>query len=496
MRYGLAGLAILLGLVVGASADDSLSYIPGQICCFLREGANIDEVNARWDTITLEADPEEAFYLLYAEGIEDLEAFADSLSQDPDVEAAEVNYRLETPEAVRQMVIGAVGGTWDDFQDQSLTERIGLDLARTMSTGAGVIVAVLDTGIDPNHDAFAGRLAAVGFDCIDSDREPWESANGVDDDGDGSIDEGYGHGTMVAGLVTLVAPDAVILPVRVLDDEGRGNSYDITQGMMRALSNGASVINMSFGAPQIIATIKQKLRVANTRGAVTIAGAGNRNRENPPYHPACDSLAFMVTALDSLDVKAEFADYHSLVLVSAPGVGVRSTYPGNDWGIGSGCSFATPLVSGEAALVLSLEPGLSREALGWILQAGVDPIYPIPGNGLFAGKLGSGRIYLPAALQNLMSPSAVDPTTRRTVRAWPNPSNGVLNFVAPEGNGPVGVRIYDAGGRLLGSFEVSPGAPAAWEARTADGRPFPAGSYWLRLNAAAGGRVLPWRVVR
>jgi subtilisin family serine protease len=496
MRYVLVLTSILLGLLAGASADDDAGYVPGQICCFLREGADIDTVNARWGTVTLDDESGADFYLLFAAGVDDLEAFADSLGQDPDVVAAEVNYRLETPEAVRQMVIGAVGGTWDDFQDQSLTQRIGLDLAHTMSTGAGVIVAVLDTGIDPDHDAFAGRLVEARFDCVDHDHEPWEVADGVDEDGDGFIDEGYGHGTMVAGLVVLVAPGAMIMPVRVLDDEGRGNSFDITQGMMKAISHGASIINMSFGAPHIISTVQQKLHVASVHGAVTFAGAGNRNREEPPYYPASDSLAFMVTALDSLDVKADFADYHRRVLVSAPGVGVRSTYPGNDWGIGSGCSFATPLVSGEAALVRSLEPGMGRAEMGMALQAGVDPIYGIPGNELYLARLGTGRISLPGALWNLLPESAAGPSALLSARAWPNPSPGVIHFTAPGVDGPLNARIYDAGGRLLESLAAPRGGSLTWDARTAGGRPLPAGSYWVRLTAAPGRRVLSLRVLR
>jgi len=491
----IATTLILLGMSAGAQAEDGIAFAPGQICCFLREGGQIDEVNARWGTVTLEAEGDE-FFLLYAAGVGDLEAFADSLSQDPDVEAAEVNYLLETPEAVRQMVIGAVGGTWDDFEDQALTERIGLDRAHTMSTGDGVIVAVLDTGIDPSHDVFAGRLSAAGYDPIEDDREPWELANGIDDDGDGVVDGGYGHGTMVAGLVALVAPGATILPVRVLDDEGRGNSFDITQGMMRALANGASVINMSFGAPHIITTIQQKLHVANVHGAVVIAGAGNRNQENPPYHPACDSLAFMVTALDSLDVKADFADYHGRVLVSAPGVGVRSAYPGNDWGIGSGCSFATPLVSGEAALILSLDPSLGREELETVLQAGVEPIYQIPRNGLYAGKLGSGRIYLPGALTGLLPAATPDGPGWRGIRVWPNPSQGVIHFAAPGWGEPLEAGVYDAGGRRLGAFEAPRGEVLSLRVLSAGGQPLPAGSYWLRLGAGPEQRVLPLRILR
>jgi subtilisin family serine protease len=443
--------------------------------------------------------PEENFYLVYIEGIEDLEDYAAQMTEDPAVSIAEANYYLPSPEAVRQMVIAAVGGTWEEYADQELTGRIGLDEAHQASLGAGVVVAILDTGLDPEHQAFDGRLSSHGYDFVDYDDEPWEEANGQDDDEDGLTDAGYGHGTMVAGIVALVAPEATILPIRVLNDEGQGNLFAIAQGMIYARIRGADVINMSFGVPLNTATMEHFLRIADHLGLLIAAGAGNENREEPPYYPAYDERVFMITALDSLDVKADFADFNSEVLVSAPGVAVRSAYPGDDWGIGSGCSFATPFVSGEIALILSLFPAWDREETATRLQTAVDPIYEIPGNEPYLDKLGTGRIYLPLAVGGLTSLSEGGAPFIRGIDAWPNPSRGMIHLRITDMACPMaGVRIHiiDPAGRLVRELVQPKRTTVTWDGRDDNGNPVPTGAYFARTTATNGTQTVPLILLR
>ncbi len=473
-------MVVLLALPLCARAE--LDYVPDQICCMLEEGHTIEEINQRWGTATLMADLESEIFLLRAPAVGNLLEFIALMALDEAIDVVDANWRLETPEGVRQMVVAVVGGTWGDFVDQSMTERIGLEAAHAITRGAGVTVAVLDTGVDPTHEALAGRLTTYGFDCIDFDQYPWETSNGLDDDGDGQIDEGYGHGTMVAGLVALVAPEARIMPIRVLDDEGRGTLFGVAKGIVTASAHGANIINASFGTPQVVETIKRKLRVATVHRTFTVAGAGNRDLEFPPYHPACDSLAFMVTALDSADVKAGFADYSARVIVSAPGAGLLSAYPGG-WAIGSGCSFATPLVAGEMALLLSVQPVQSYASMRALVAAGVDPIYYLPGNGPYAGKLGAGRINLPVALGDMSAvPIRDDPA--RAIRVWPNPARGAVQLALPGGTpGPWRLSVHDAAGRLVQVARSSDGAGPGWSARDLAGRLASPGIYYLRLTA-------------
>lgn len=129
---------------------------------------------------------------------------------------AEPNYIGATPEG-RQDYIWATGATVGGYAAQWAPEAMQLARAQRVTRGAGVTVAVLDTGVDLAHPALAGRLVP-GYDFVDFDSDPSEV-------GVYGIDRGFGHGTHVAGLVALAAPDAKIMPVRVLDPSGRGNAW-------------------------------------------------------------------------------------------------------------------------------------------------------------------------------------------------------------------------------------------------------------------------------
>jgi len=487
-------LAFVVGTMVPApGASPTLPYCEN-ICCILVDGANVEEVNQRWGTYVIAAEEGEDLYLLGVEHTTNLERLSKAMSLDPAIETVEPDRVIETPEAVRQMVIAAVGGTLDDFSAQDFTARVHLDLAHETSRGAGVVVAVLDTGIDRDHPLFAGRLHEFAFDTIDNDTSAGEEANGCDDDGDGMIDEAYGHGTMVAGLIALVAPEARIMPIRVLDDEGRGTIFTVARGMMKAMSHGAHLINMSFGAPRVMETIRQKLRVANIHRAITFAGAGNRGIEFPPYHPACDLLAHMVTAVDSIDIKADFSDYHEASLISAPGVAVRSAYPNGEWAVGSGCSFATPIVCGAAALLLGVDPRQSEQDLILQIGSGAEPIDGLPGNEPYAGKLGAGRIDLAGSVQAYATGVEDRGPKIMALVAWPNPSSGPMHFRLDQQAGTLRLTILDAGGRLVRQMDA--GSSMRWDGLDRSGRRVAPGIYWARVESGREVGRLALTIVR
>ena len=399
--FTLSKRLILAALIV---ASPGLGSEQTELIVQVSDGYSVQDINDAWGTRTLERVGDTAFHVLLAPDGVPTDSLAQEMLGAPAVDQAEPNWDVETSEAVRQMVVAVVGGRWEEFADQGMTERIGLPAARKLARGRGVRVAVLDTGVDPEHPALACRLSEDGWDMVDRDDTPWETANHRDDDDDDQVDEAYGHGTMVAGLVGLVAPDAEIVPIRVLNDDGLGRASDIVHGLLHAIELGVDVINMSFGSPYQIHSIADMLAVAWNQGIVMVAGAGNENRAQDPYFPAADPHCFMVTSVDSMDVKADFADYGPEVLVSAPGVGLRSTYPRGRWGIGSGNSFATALVSGEVAIVQGLiheEPGDLEHR---VLEA-VEPIDELAGNHPYREQLGSGRIYLPWSLDGIVPPN-------------------------------------------------------------------------------------------
>lgn len=516
----LAGFAILLTATGSTAPATAASYAEGEIVVELNPGFTIEGVNERWGTTTIDVFEEAELYLVYKPDTPDLEAFALQMMTDPAILEAEVNYFEDTPEGIRQMVIVAVGGEMVDYEDQEIAERIGLPQAHEKSTGFGVTVGVLDSGVDPDHIALRDQLVP-GYDFVDHDSEPWEESNGIDDDQDGLTDDGFGHGTMVAGIIALVAPHAQIMPIRVLDDEGRSDAWTVARAIRYAVDQGAHVINMSFGVPRTISTIGHEITYARYHGIHMVAGAGNENTDDHVYYPGGDSKVMLITALDSLDIKADFADWKSKVLVSAPGTGVRSSYPGGEWGLGAGCSFATPFVTGEVALILSHAPNMTADDMEERVEYAVQPIYHIPQNGPYDGKLGSGRIYLPRALQNYTSaaplrPGAGQPHPPRNgvgprlmgslAVAFPNPARGAVSFQLPEAGlreargagtpGSIDASIFDARGRLIQSLVAPSGTTIGWDGTLPSGQRAPAGSYFAILRQDGRAYRVPVRLLR
>jgi len=470
-----------LGVALFASLASAQSYVPDQIVVELIPGAEIEDVNGRWGTSTIDQFEDGLLNLLDASGLGDIVILAAQMTGDPDVLEAEPNFLEDTPEGVRSMVVTAIGGEFVDFEDQELTERISLDLAHSVTRGLGTLVAILDSGIDPDHEVFAGRVAANGYDFVDEDSEPWEEADGVDNDGDDQIDEGYGHGTMVAGLVLLVAPEATVLPIRVLDDDGRSDAYRVARAIRYAREQGADIMNLSFGSPVGISFLQTELALAELDDIVIVAGAGNESREEPAYFPGESSKAIMITALDSNDVKADFADWNQEVFVSAPGTGVRSAYPGGEWALGAGCSFATPLVSGMAALIRAMKPTWNKDFVEDRIEVSVDEIYGIPGNQAYDEMLGSGRIDVFEAVTGLATSSVPTAELVSSIRALPNPSTGEVRFQNLTADArPFPVEVLDATGRILRTIEPSRSGDLAWDGRDEMGREVSSGVYFYR----------------
>ncbi|GBC83284.1 Thermophilic serine proteinase [bacterium HR10] len=321
-----------------------------------------------------------------------------SLRTDPDVVQSEPNFLLQTPEVAQKTVIFIDqktvifidGSSPAAYFDQSAGARIGLAAAHRIARGAGVTVAVIDTGVDRTHPALRHRLAPGMFDFIEGDADPSEAAGGP----------GFGHGTFVAGIVALVAPEAKILPLRAFTAEGVSTSFTVARAIRYALAQGAQVLNLSFGMLGFSRLIDGALEEARARGVIAVASAGNDGQEVPHY-PASDESVLAVAATDAADRKANFSNYGRHVDLSAPGVGVYSAYPGALFGWASGTSFAAAFVSGSAALVLSALPASvrarSRSQVIRILQdsaSDIRGVNPRP----YWGKLGSGRLHVGNAL--------------------------------------------------------------------------------------------------
>lgn len=289
--------------------------------------------------------------------------------------------------------------------------KIQAPQAWDVHTGSGVVVAVVDTGVDYNHPDLAATMW-VNVDEV--------AGNGVDDDGNGFVDDARGwnfaygnanpmddhsHGTHVAGTVAAVANNSVgvvgvafnarWMAVKGLDSAGSGGNADLAAGVIYAADNGADVINASWGGTVSDSVLSNAVAYAQSHGVVVVAAAGNSNADVSGFYPASYPGVIAVAATDTADQRAAFSNWGSRIDVSAPGVSIFSTKPGASYGYLQGTSMASPHVAGVAALVLSKFPALSVAQVRTSLLSAVDDVGP-PG---FDIQTGHGRINAFKAVQ-------------------------------------------------------------------------------------------------
>ncbi|QMS90040.1 S8 family serine peptidase [Nostoc edaphicum CCNP1411] len=245
-------------------------------------------------------------------------------------------------------------------------------------TGQGVVVAVVDTGVDYNHEDLRNNIWTNANEI---------AGNGIDDDGNGYIDDNYGwnfsgnnnntldingHGTHVSGTiagennnygVTGIAYNAKIMPVKVLNDSGSGSYSSISKGIRYAVDNGANVINLSLGGASANRTLESAINYASSKGVIVVMAAGNDGDSLPDY-PAryAYKSGIAVGAVDRNNNMPDFSNRSGtdeIAYVTAPGVKVYSSVPNNQYATYNGTSMATPHVAGVVALMLSANPNLT-----------------------------------------------------------------------------------------------------------------------------------------
>jgi subtilisin family serine protease len=306
------------------------------------------------------------------------------LQADARVNTSELNRVFASPEGTTQSFFVSVAPP--DYPDQPAVNIVGL--SPTLGpTGQGITVAILDTGVGP-HTALQARLTTAAFNFVDNNSDTSDVGDGLDDNGDGQVDEMVGHGTMVAGLVFLAAPAAQLMPVKVLNSDGEGTTFSVAAGIYFASDHAANIINLSLASPRTSQIIDDAIAAAGGH-AIVVGGVANDDTAEPSY-PAASPGVIAVAATDNTDHKAPFSNYGSYVSICAPGTGVVSTFPGDQYARASGCSFASALVSGVAALAWS---GQSSDSASRVAPAilntatGIDSLNPS-----YATLLGHGRV--------------------------------------------------------------------------------------------------------
>jgi subtilisin family serine protease len=294
-----------------------------------------------------------------------------ALQGETGLQSAQPNFRFALAQAA-----GYSQQPADGFSVQYAPEKLHLAQAHRLSTGGGVIVAVIDTGIDRAHPELAGAILA-SFDAIGAQEPP------------------DAHGTAIAGAIVAhgrlvgVAPGVRLLAIRAFSTAGpdaEATTMTIVRSIEWAVAHGARVINMSFaGARDPL--ISRALADARRHGIVLVAAAGNAGPSSPPLYPAADANVIAVSATDIDDHLLDVANRGRQIAIAAPGVDVLLPAPHARYQIATGTSFAAAHVAGIAALMLAKNPRLTPDEVRAGLTATARDLGPKGRDDMFGAGL-------------------------------------------------------------------------------------------------------------
>lgn len=314
---------------------------------------------------------------------------------------------------------------WDGYATQPAAQIVRvLQTQQTFKvTGAG-IVAMIDTGVDTQHPALVPVLVG-GYNFINNTPNGSETGNlnqssaavldGEDPatepvyvnqqtiavinqssaavlDQPGNAD--FGHGTMTAGIVHLVAPTAKIMPLKAFSSNGTGYLSDIIRATYYAAQHGSKVISMSFSFSSPSSAFTNAIHYANKLGIICVASAGNNGLDQVVY-PAGITGVIGVASTSDFDTRSTFSNYGSDIWIAAPGEDIVSTYPYGTYSAESGTSFSAPFVSGAAALLVQVSPKVNGQAAAAAIAHAVQ---------LSTNGMGNGRLDTYQAIQALVDP--------------------------------------------------------------------------------------------
>jgi subtilisin family serine protease len=370
-----------------------------------------------------------------------------SLLADPAVEFAEPNYVLTTqnhvvPNDPRFNQLWGLNNTAQPGADANVME------AWHTQTGGDVVVAVIDSGLALSHREFTNNVWVNPNEIRN---------NGIDDDGNGYVDDWRGwdfvnndnyplddndHGSHTSGTIAAQGDNGIgvvgvnwrakIMPLKFMNNFGRGTIANAIQAIEYAVANGAKISNHSWGGTGFSTALSNAIAAANRAGHLVVAAAGNsgNNSDNLPIYPAAYNLPniISVAATDRNDRLATFSNFGARsVDLGAPGVDIVSTIRNSNYASFSGTSMATPHVTGAAALLLAQNPVLTAAQLKAAIMNSVDPIAALNGR-----SVSGGRLNITQALAQIAPAVNIDVT----------PANGqleigqTLQFTAAGGTAP------------------------------------------------------------
>ncbi len=471
----------------------------------------------------------------------DMQQLAAEYAADPSVEYAEPNYEYQLFFTPNDPFFSSAGSWGQNFPDLWGLHNIQAEQAWDLSTGAGVTVAVIDTGLADHPDILDNIWTNPG-EIPD---------NGIDDDGNGFIDDTHGwmffavppvaplgslldtigHGTHVAGTIAAVGNNsqgtvgvawrAQVMPLGVFEPTfGTTTSDLIAAAISYAVNGGADIVNMSFGGPGDSFLVRDTIDYAAANGLVLVAAAGNDSIDARSQYPARYDPVIAVAAVDQLDQPSSFSNWGGKIELAAPGGGdagprrvfmpidsVLSLAAHNSCGGGNACltdfrltlpapvgdgttafllrlagtSQAAPHVSGTAALILSRHPEFTVEQLRQVLRDGADDL-GLPGRD---ARYGYGRL-------NAARSVALDAVgvARLTAPKQLSRFHGELITVegtiqSPGGPAPSWQLFFGLQGQPLSQIATGTGAVDHGELASIDTGPLDRGNYLLRLEVTA-----------
>ena len=409
----------------------------------LRNGHSVRELSKNYGTRKAGYLANRGIWLIHVDDSTNGQAVLHKIQKEPAVEDAEIDRRVKltsarlanvSPELVQDMMALLDGQTMTSFNgttvlkayaEQRAMTVIGADQVRKISTGAGTRVAYIDTGVDPMHPALRPWLEP-GVDVV-NDRSASE-LDGLSQDMMSLLDQdmmslldhklifllnrslasilnsaagscafppAFGHGTLVAGTIHVVAPDARLVPIKAFDAYGYTTMFNLIESVYKAIDLDVDVLNMSFSTMENSDIFRKSLDTAKEEGIAIVASAGNDARDGNGLYPAAYPSVFGIAATDLNDRLASFSNYGTGVSATAPGAYVISTLPGGKYAAVWGTSFSAPVVSGAMALLAS-NRGLGKSSATLVINT-ADSIDALnPG---YEKKLGKGRINVRQALR-------------------------------------------------------------------------------------------------
>jgi subtilisin family serine protease len=368
----------------------------------------------------------------------DEQAAVARLRADPNVEFAEVD-----------RLIPAAGVTNDPMSGSEWhLSTIGAPTAWAYTSGAGITIAILDTGVDGTHPDLAANMVP-GWNFYDNNSDTHDV---------------NGHGTMVAGTaaavtnngvgVAAVAGAAKIMPIRIADPSAYALWSTVAQGITYAADHGARVVNLSYQGASSSSTIQQAASYLRSKGGVLFVAAGNTGAVD---NTAPTDLMMVVAATLADDSHASWSTYGSFVDISAPGYNIVSTAPGGSYWYCWGTSLSTPIVAGTAALILAKRPDFTPAQVDAALKSTATDL-GASGPDIY---FGAGRVNAAAALQQAASSSTSTADTTKPSVAIASPTVGTVSGTVTfsiNASDNVGVSRVELriNGALVGTDTASP----------------------------------------